>query len=68
MIYFRSTTVSLDSALVLYGIELDTGDIWPWLICAALGAAGGYGCKITYPRVAEAYSAAMHEARALVTT
>ena len=68
MIYFRSTTVSLDSALVLYGIELDTGDIWPWLICAALGAAGGYGCKMTYPRVAEAYSAAMHEARALVTT
>jgi len=66
MAYFLSTTVSLDSAMILYGIAIDAADIWPWLICVALGAAGGYGCKLTYPRVAEAYSAAMHEARAMV--
>jgi len=68
MIYFLSTTISLDSAFVLYGIALDTADIWPWLICAALGAAGGYGCKLSYPRVAEAYNTAMHEARAMVAS
>ena len=68
MIYFLSTTVSQDSAMILYGIAIDGADIWPWLTCVALCAAGGYGCKLTYPRVAEAYSAAMHEARAMVAS
>ncbi len=68
MIYFLSTTVSQDSAMILYGIAIDGADIWPWLTCVALCAGGGYGCKLTYPRVAEAYSAAMHEARAMVAS
>jgi len=68
MIYFLSTTVSQGTTIILYGIAVDAADFWPWLICVALGAGGGYGCKLTYPRVAEAYSAAMHEARAMVAS
>ncbi len=64
MVYFLSTGVTVETTTTLYGIAIDTVDFWPWLVCAALGAAGGYGCKLTYPRMAESYSNAIHEARA----
>lgn len=66
MAYFLSTTVSQDTVFVLYGIALDAADFWPWLVCIALAAAGGFGCARAYPRLAETYSTAMHNARRAV--
>jgi branched-chain amino acid transport system permease protein len=63
MIYFLSGEVTGVTAFTLYGIDLDLANFWPWLVCLALAAAGGYGCKLTYPRVAESYGAAIFAAR-----
>ena len=68
MAYFLSTTVSRNTALILYGIALDAADFWPWLVCVALAAAGALGCSRTYPRLAESYGTAMHEARRAVAS
>ena len=68
MLYFLSTTTTQNTLFTLYGIALDTASFWPWLICIALAAGGGFGCSRAYPRLAESYGAAMHEARAAVTS
>ena len=68
MAYFLSTTVSQNTVFTLYGIALDAADFWPWLVCVALAAGGGFACSRTYPRLAETYGWAMHEARALVAS
>jgi len=43
MLYFLSTTTTQNTLFTLYGISLDTADIWPWLVCIGLAAAGGFG-------------------------
>ena len=68
MLYFLSTTTTQNTLFTLYGISLDTADIWPWLVCIGLAAAGGFGCSRTYPRLAKSYGATMHEARAAVAS
>jgi len=68
MIYFLSTTTTRDSAMILYGIALDAADFRPWLICIALTAAGVFGCVRAYPRMAEVYNSALHEARRQVAS
>ena len=68
MAYFLSTTVSQRTVFMLYGITLDAADFWPWLVCIALAAAGGYACSRTYPRLAESYGTAMYEARRAVAS
>jgi membrane protein DedA with SNARE-associated domain len=68
MIYFLSTTTTRDSAMILYGIALDAADFRPWLICIALTAAGVCGCVRAYPRMAEVYNSALHEARRQVAS
>ena len=68
MIYFLSTTTTRESAMILYGIALDAADFWPWLICIALTVGGAFGCALTYPRMAEAYNSALHEARISVAS
>ncbi len=68
MAYFLSTTTTQNTLFTLYGIALDTANFWPWLICIALAAGGGFACSRAYPRLAESYGAAMHEARATVAS
>lgn len=68
MAYFLSTTVSTNTVFTLYGITLDAAEFWPWLVCVALAAGGGFACSRSYPRLAESYGWAMHEARALVAS
>ena len=68
MAYFLSTTVSQKTVFTLYGITLDAADFWPWLVCVALAGGGGFACSRTYPRLAESYGWAMHEARAAVAS
>jgi branched-chain amino acid transport system permease protein len=68
MLYILSTTTSREAAMILYGIPLDAAQLWPWLICIALTAAGGLACARTYPRMAESYNAALFEARKLAAS
>ena len=68
IVYFLSTTTTRDTAMVLYGIALDAADFWPWLICVALAGVGVFACARAYPRMAESYNAALHEARLAVAS
>jgi len=68
MLYFLSATVTQNTLFVLYGVALDTADFWPWLVCIVLTAVGAFGCSRTYPRLAESYGTAMHEARRAVAS
>ena len=64
MLYFLSSRLGVGSELVVYGIALDPEATAPWLAFAALAALGVAALRRSFPLAAEAWSAALAEARA----
>ena len=64
MFYYRRTRqLTQGTEFDLYGIPIDTGDILPWVVCAAIGAAGVAACRVSYPRMSASWGAAMDEVK-----
>ncbi|MFQ5520053.1 MAG: branched-chain amino acid ABC transporter permease [Candidatus Methylomirabilia bacterium] len=66
MVYFLSTHITGETAFSLYGINVDTGSLLPWLVCAVIGGAGIVACRATYPRMAASWNAAIGEVTARI--
>ena len=64
MFYYRRTRqLTAGTEFDLYGVPVDTSDILPWVVCAAIGAAGVAACRVSYPRMAASWGAAMDEVK-----
>ena len=60
MFYYRSTKqYNEGTEFDLYGIQIDTADLLPWMICAVVGGFGIALCRRTYPGMAAGWSDAM---------
>jgi branched-chain amino acid transport system permease protein len=64
MLYFLSSRLGVGHELVVYGIAVDPEWTVPWLAFAALAALGVAALRRSFPLAAEAWNAALAEARA----
>ncbi len=64
MAYFLSTKVTEETVFDLFGLPVDTANVLPWLVSAAIAGAGIAACRKTYPVMAESFNAALDQARA----
>lgn len=62
--YSRTRRLNEGTEFDLYGVHVDTGEILPWVVCAVIGAAGVAACRVSYPRMAASWGAAMDEVKA----
>ena len=56
--YRRSTQPETGPRMRLFGLLMDTSQLWPWLGAAALAIAGALALKAVWPRVSSTWSAA----------
>ena len=49
LIYFLSTKVTDETMMILYGAEVDAAGAVPWIVCAAIAAAGAEACRRDVP-------------------
>jgi hypothetical protein len=46
-----------DGALfTLFGIKVNGASAWPWLVAVGVALAGGWVCRLTWPRVQAAWN------------
>lgn len=64
MLYFRSSRLSTETELVIYGVESDPFSAGPWLIFAAAAGLGAFAIRKTYPGAVSAWNTAIADARA----
>ena len=63
MLYFRSSRLSTDSELIIFGVESDPFTVAPWLVFVGVAAGGAFAVRKTFPSAVSAWNTAMAEAR-----
>ena len=66
LLFFQTSRLGEAHDLVIYGIAMDPGSVVPWLVFAAVGAAGFVAIRKTYPLAAGAWNTAIDEMRARI--
>ena len=59
MLYFRSSRLSTETELVIYGVESDPFSAGPWFIFVAAAAIGAFAVRKTYPGAVSAWNTAI---------
>ncbi|MDE0710764.1 MAG: branched-chain amino acid ABC transporter permease [Rhodospirillales bacterium] len=65
MLYFRSSRLSTETELVIFGIESDPFSVVPWIVFTGIAVAGGFAVRKTLPSAVSAWNTAIADARAL---
>lgn len=63
MLYFRSSRLSTESELVIFGVGSDPFTVAPWLIFTGVAAAGAFAVQKTFPSAVSAWNTAIADAR-----
>lgn len=64
MVYFRSTHMTDETHIDLFGMDVDTASAVPWLGSIAVAVVGIALCRLTFPRMAASWNDAIAEAKA----
>ena len=64
ILYHINSPILVAAEMTLYGVEIDSHSVVPWLVCAAIAGVGIFLCRKTYPGMARSWNAAIDEARA----
>jgi branched-chain amino acid transport system permease protein len=62
--YRRATQPEAGTSMRLFWIPMDTAKPWPWIVAAALAAAGSFALVRAWPRIAAAWAQAGEEMHA----
>ncbi|MCY4096671.1 MAG: branched-chain amino acid ABC transporter permease [Rhodospirillales bacterium] len=65
MLYFRSSRLSTETELIIFGIESDPFSAVPWVVFTGIAVAGGFAVGKTLPSAVSAWNTAIADARAL---
>ncbi|MXX21589.1 MAG: branched-chain amino acid ABC transporter permease [Rhodospirillales bacterium] len=65
MLYFRSSRLSTETELIIFGIESDPFSAVPWVVFTGIAVAGGFAVRKTLPSAVAAWNTAIADARAL---
>ncbi|MDE0344225.1 MAG: branched-chain amino acid ABC transporter permease [Boseongicola sp.] len=65
MLYFRSSRLSTETELIIFGIESDPFSAVPWVVFTGIAVAGGFAVRKTLPSAVSAWNTAIADARAL---
>ncbi len=65
MLYFRSSRLSTETELVIFGIESDPFSAAPWIVFTGIAVAGGFAVRKTLPSAVSAWNTAIADARVL---
>jgi len=65
MLYFRSSRLSTETELIIFGIESDPFSAVPWVVFTSIAVAGGFAVRKTLPSAVSAWNTAIADARAL---
>jgi len=65
MLYFRSSRLSTETELIIFGIESDPFSAVPWIVFTGIAVAGGFAVRKTLPSAVSAWNTAIADARAL---